>query len=106
MSEAPIKTLLVPADPFMPAEPDEHFQREADVAKGLGLNVLRLDFEALLYDDQVKVYGPVDLTGGPLLYRGWMLSVKKYKTLFQGLREKGLDLITTPEYYEKAHTLP
>lgn len=98
-----MNTLIVPSFPMMPKEVDDHFQREADAGKSLGLDVLRVDFDALLQ-------GELLLSGrqeeGTALYRGWMMPTGIYRLFETGLAERGIVLKTDSLAYETAHMLP
>lgn len=98
-----MNTLIVPSFPMMPKEVDDHFQREADVAKSLDLNTIRVDFDALLQGELVLSGRPEE---GVALYRGWMMPTKTYREFETGLAERGIVLRTDSLAYETAHTLP
>lgn len=99
----PPEILVVPAYPFT-KRPDDYYSEEAAAAKEHNMQVIRLNFEDLIYSEEVRVYGRN--VEGPALYRGWMLSVHHYTVLFEALAERGIHLVTTPEAYRTAHTLP
>lgn len=99
-------TLLVPALPFSKTEVDPQFERDVQVVTGLGWSVIRLDFEQLLDNKKVVIYGKQSAVISPVLYRGWMLSVDDYRVLYEAVADIGLELVTSPEQYANGHTLP
>lgn len=91
--------LLLPSDPLRPRRPDEHFAAEATAARDLGLDVALIDHDTL-------TVARVPRDAGPAVYRGWMLDAERYARLDAALRERGVELVTTPGQYRRAHELP
>jgi len=67
-----------------------------------------LDFEALVEGNVARALRRVDAVEAPdlAIYRGWMLRPGQYRDLYDGLAERGLRLINTPEEYRRCHYLP
>jgi hypothetical protein len=40
------------------------------------------------------------------VYRGWMMSPAKYQSLYDALRNRGIELINDPKSYKHCHYLP
>jgi len=87
-------------------EPD--YEKEAEAAINAGFAFSLISFEELTAGNiaaslrfvkaaDVKEFG---------LYRGWMLTPSQYKDLYDGLLQKNIQLINTPEAYEHCHYLP
>jgi hypothetical protein len=100
------QTLIVPAYPFSKTDIDPHYQREAVAAERLGITVLRLNFEELTDNGSVEIYGKIHEADNPAFYRGWMISVEDYQILAEQLQDLGITLLTSPEQYQRGHTLP
>ncbi|BCJ68801.1 ATP-grasp domain-containing protein [Polymorphospora rubra] len=99
--------LLLPADPLRPRRPDGHFAPEAAAARDLGFDVVLVDHDALTRPagPSPRIVAPTAATG-PAVYRGWMLRAEEYAVLAATLRERDIELRTTPEQYRRAHELP
>jgi len=93
---------LFPADPLRPRAVDAHFAAQAAVVRAAGGQVALIDHDALLQGktDAAVRRVPADL--GPAWYRGWMIPADRYADLATA----GVDLLTTPADYRRAHELP
>lgn len=99
--------LLFPADPLRPRRPDEHYAAEVAAARDLGLDVAFVDHDELTRPEGARTgvaRAPKD--AGAALYRGWMLTAKEYAEFEVALRERGVQLLTNAEQYQRAHELP
>lgn len=96
------------ADPLDPKAVDPAFLLEADAARKAGFHIVRLDHDAL--DRVVDVSAALRIARfggeGPAIYRGWMMRAEAYTALFDGLRQRGITLRTTPAAYEACHHAP
>jgi len=90
--------VLFCADPLSGRRVDDHFAREAAAVRDLGCAVA-------LVDDDLRVRGDLP-PGARLIYRGWMLTVARYRALADALAARDLTLLTSPTAYAAAHELP
>lgn len=100
--------LLVPSDPLGSRVPDQHFMREADGARGVGMDVAVIDHDAILGGEipaAVRRVPRFDVPQ-PAWYRGWMLPSAAYSRLATELEARGVLLLTDPATYRAAHELP
>jgi hypothetical protein len=99
---------LVPADPLDPRAPDQHFAREADAARRVGLTVMVIDHGAVVAGEDRLAVRRVAASEGvrPGWYRGWMLRADEYARLAAALEARGVRLLTDPSAYRTAHELP
>lgn len=94
-------------DPLDIALPDAAFAPEAEIARQLGLDILLIDHDALAKGDMRRAMRRIHHgMEGVAVYRGWMLHAAAYAALFEGLAERGVHLITTPQAYMTSHHLP
>ena len=100
--------LLFCCEPFKPSQPDPDYVREVAAAVDAGFGWSLIDFEALVEGNVGRALRRVDPAEAPdlALYRGWMLRPGQYGALYDGLAERGLRLINTPEEYRRCHYLP
>ncbi|MET7472127.1 ATP-grasp domain-containing protein [Micromonospora sp. NPDC005599] len=99
--------LLVPGDPLRPRQPDDHFAAEARAAREAGMTVAVVDHDALARGDDVeRAVSRVPAGGGVAVYRGWMLSSRRYAGFADVLATRDVALRTTAEQYRRAHELP
>ncbi|KRN88809.1 hypothetical protein IV53_GL000779 [Ligilactobacillus ceti DSM 22408] len=82
---------------------DFGYEEEFEISKKLGNNCALFSFEDMA-DGKLKLSG--DEIKGQAIYRGWMMKPKMYRTFYEALSQKGIELINTPEEYEKYHLLP
>lgn len=102
LSEKSSINMLFSSDPITPSQVDIDYKDEWSEAKKY--------FQCALFSlenfEEGKKYLFGDSVEGVVIYRGWMLSVEQYADIFNGLKEKGIHLINTPEEYQKYHHLP
>lgn len=99
-------TILFCSDPLNPRRVDDHFAVQAEAVRSAGGAVALLDHEALSGGDAAAAVRRVPRGGGAMWYRGWMISVERYRALSQALSERECALVVSPECYAKAHELP
>ncbi len=89
-------------------EVDPDYQAEADCVRQLSSSVSLLDHDALLEGSVSKSIRGVESRTDQkqLCYRGWMIPPPLYKQLYEGLLEKNLVLINSPQQYQHCHYLP
>jgi len=87
-------------------EPDYAEEREAALAAGFGTSLM--SYEALEEGevaDALRYVRPAkEKEWG--VYRGWMLTVDQYASLYEGLKKKQIYLINDPAAYRHCHYLP
>lgn len=102
--------LLLCADPLKPQDPDSAYQREAEAAIRAKLPIYFLDFEALVYQQNInhalKGVPEAPRPHSRLIYRGWMMKPRHYRGLYEALQAKGWQLINSPAQYRHTHYLP
>jgi hypothetical protein len=89
--------LLVPADPFCPRRPDEHFEAEAAAAAEVSVTVVLVDHDGLTGTGggTGQAVARVPDGGGEAVYRGWMLNSGQYAAFASALARKGVVLRTS-----------
>ncbi|MEQ8635596.1 ATP-grasp domain-containing protein [Gimesia maris] len=100
--------ILFPHEAFSRSEIDSAFSEEHRAALKAGWKTVFYDHDALTQGDTgITVQGlPVTTLSQKLILRGWMLPGEIYAKLYESVRSKGYQLVTTPEAYEEAHYLP
>lgn len=95
--------------PFSKNEVDHDYLEEYHTARDMGIKAVLLDFEALVYDNNVGQ----SLRSIPdyneivkAVYRGWMLKPEIYDLLYNALLKKNIKLINAPVEYRHCHHLP
>lgn len=99
--------LLFPRSGVMKKLPDPVFEDEFDAARAVG-------FDCLLFAEEVQaregaeraVAALPDGDGGPLLYRGWILTEDGYREFDRALAARGYRLVSTPEQYAAVTYFP
>lgn len=99
--------VLFPADYFDKGEPDGAMRAEWEAAVAEPrLDALLFDLELLEERGAVRLgHPPVDLAL-PLVYRGWMMKPRLYRTFHSALVAQGLSPITPPGLYDEFHMFP
>lgn len=106
MPESRIKAVLFPCDFFSINEVDSSYQAEYDAVVSNG----NFDIYFYNYDEFIEEgilhlnRRPAEKT--PTLLRGWMLSDKRYDKFYHLLKERNIELTTTPEQYAAMHLFP
>lgn len=101
--------LLFCSDPLAPHQPDEAFAAEAEAARACGWEVGLIYFEALVTGQPLsQVLRRVPRVESPqvAVYRGWMLRPEQYERLYDGLADRGITLVNSPDAYTHGHHLP
>ncbi|HYH63129.1 MAG TPA: ATP-grasp domain-containing protein [Urbifossiella sp.] len=99
--------LLFPRSAMMKKLPDPVFEHEFDAARSLGFDCLLFAEEVLSHEgaeQAVKVLPDGD--GGPLLYRGWILTEEEYGAFDRALAARGHRLVSTPAQYAEVTYFP
>lgn len=100
--------LLFPCEPFSPGRVDPSFVSEYEAARLAG-------FPCVLYSHEDVETGEIGKALRSLpepdkerrtLLRGWMVPGESYRSLHDGLLERGYEPATKPEAYDEAHYLP
>jgi len=95
--------ILFPHDSSDDRAPDPAFTREYEAAKAAGLMTGFVDTIVPKYPAlKLRETYPGEL----LIYRGWMLSVSDYATLYEMAWKLGYRMINTPNEYAYCHELP
>lgn len=97
--------LIFPAHPLSPSRPDDHFLKEFEAARAMGLEVALFDDEQLRRGRAALAVRTVSQKGTAFL-RSWMLTVAEYQALEEALAAQGVTLQTTAGDYARAHHLP
>jgi hypothetical protein len=87
-------------------EPDYEAEKKAAIKAGFGFSLL--SFEELIAGNINTALRLVNTsqTKELAIYRGWMLTPRQYKNLYNGLLEKNIQLINNPTEYQHCHYLP
>ncbi|GIF23893.1 hypothetical protein Ate02nite_66230 [Paractinoplanes tereljensis] len=96
---------LFPGDVVRPRRVDEHFAGEAEAARAAGCPVALVDHDAAARGEVADAVARVP-GGATAVYRGWMLSSRRYAELDSALAGRGVRLHTDGERYRRAHELP
>lgn len=97
--------LLYPSSPFDKKRPDTIFAEEYDVAQSMGYVCSLYSAENLEYG-QFRPRPMMFIPNIPLIYRGWMMTLKVYQTLYDAVETAGTHLLTSPTQYHLCHHLP
>lgn len=107
------KIILFPCDPLNHKLIDPEFKSELTICKSIGLDYLLFDFDLFINEsNQNQKVGHFEFNKQKIkqhsvcAYRGWMLKVDHYKTLYNILISNGIALINTPSQYRTAHYFP
>ena len=95
--------LLFPSYPRDVSRPDPDFAPEVEAALAAGFVCHFFDFDAFRAGEPIRL---PEGGGGPLLYRGWMMSDREYSDFYGRLVALGWEPITPPDAYAEAHYLP
>lgn len=99
-------TIIMCSDAFDTRRVDPDWAAECEVARGEGLRVELVHWESVVAGDGDEAVRGVPARSGLAIYRGWMLTPERYALLFESLRTRGVELVTSPDCYTQAHTLP
>lgn len=97
--------LLFLADPFSRKLPDSAYLEEYEAAQAAGIPCSLISYESI---DEGGVFRPFPalLPELPVVYRGWMMPIDKYKRLYQLIVGAKRTLLTDPGHYLQCHHLP
>ena len=102
-----LDAIIFPSSFFDKHTVDEDLEKEYTAAKSCGLYK---DFLIFSYEEWFH-HGKLILDHTPAetvtaAYRGWMMLPEQYGKFYYALREKNIELITTPAAYEHFHLFP
>ena len=101
--------ILFPENPLYPTKIDDNFIAEANVAKINGFEILIFNLEELISKNSQKQSTRLINSSDKIqkvIYRGWMLKISEYNTLYNELLSKNYQLINSPKEYKNCHYLP
>ncbi len=101
-----VKTILFPSSYFDWKKVDEDLQNEYDAVLATGLwDVIIFSYDKWFNEGKLSLSREVSerITA---VYRGWMMKADQYADFFVALKEKNIELTTTPEEYEHFHYFP
>ena len=99
--------LLFCCEPFKPSQPDPDYVREVAAAVDAGFGWSLIDFEALVEGNVGRALRRVDPAGRQFgVVSRLDAAPRPVWPLYDGLAERGLRLINTPEEYRRCHYLP
>ena len=87
---------------------DSDYKEEKNAAIDAGFDFSLISFEELKNENVSTALRSVEeFTHKQLgIYRGWMLTPNQYKSLYDGLLKKNVELINSPTEYQHCHYLP
>jgi len=97
------------ADPLVGRTVDSAYADEATAARAAGLDILLVDYEALVDGgdpDRAVRRVPAQPLTYTAVYRGWMMRPADYTRLYDALLARGVRLINDPTAYRHCHYLP
>jgi hypothetical protein len=97
--------IVFPSEPFEPRKVDSAFEHEHEAALSAGFSVGLVDHTLIVGAETGEAVKRVRVEG-PATYRGWMLTVPQYATLYGELSALGVQLVNSPERYAFCHQLP
>lgn len=102
--------ILFPSDYFDRKKVDDIYQNEYEIAKALGFECYLFSYDEFLSNGDMCLYPKLDILPENsthemtvIMYRGWMLSINKYRELYAKLNSRGLTLLNSEENYENCH---
>lgn len=84
-------------------EADPVYEGEYRVSKKKGFENSLFSYEDLEFGKLRLFNGNIE---GSTIYRGWMMKPDMYQKFYEKLKNKGIELINTPNEYNKYHLLP
>ena len=96
-------------DPLEPVRADRSFQAEVAEIERLGLAYFLVDHDALIRGDDIarvirRIPERTDQVAAA--YRGWMMTPRQYRQLYDALAGRNIRLINDPDQYRHCHYLP
>ena len=105
-NEQPIQTILFPSSYFDEKKVDEDLQNEYDAVVETGLfDVILFGYDKW-FREQKLVLSKEPETAITVLYRGWMMKPELYHRFYEELQQRGIQLLTSPEAYNRFHIFP
>lgn len=99
--------IILCRDPLATRQPDPAFQNDARAAHALRLRTILIDHDTVEAGDAARGLRNIPFgQGAHAVYRGWMLRAASYARLYEGLLERGIQLLNSPAQYERCHHLP
>ena len=101
-----VDLVLFPSSYFFIDKVDEDLIKEYDAVKATGL------FDTVLFGyDKWVSEGVLVLNESPCvmrkaIMRGWMMKPEAYREFYEKLKDKNIELITSPEEYKQMHIFP
>ena len=97
--------LIFPTDPLSGRGYDDAFTREVSALRWADeVELGSVNHDDLTHYHEVKLRLP-QFPDSASLYRGWMLTVDDYRTLYDVTVAKGAPLLTSPDQYATAHRI-
>lgn len=100
-----MSAIVFPSEPFNPHQVDSAFAEEREAALSAGFSVGLVDHTLVVSGDTEEAVRRVRVEG-PAIYRGWMLTVSQYSTLYDELSRRAVQLVNSPDRYRFCHELP
>lgn len=87
---------------------DFDFENEYESASKNGFEIELINFEALINNNVNKAIKTIYQSESPepAIFRGWMLTPEQYELLYDGLKDKNIQLINNPQEYLNCHYFP
>lgn len=100
--------IIFPSNSTKPRQPDDDYRAEWDAANEIGLRTAVADHDEVSRGNIARGLRFLpDTAGDPILaYRGWMMRAEEYTALWDALRKRGFEPITSPDAYRTCHHLP
>lgn len=95
--------------PFNIKKVDSEWEHEYLLAKSLDCDTYLIDYEVLTSDKDIcKALKAIPYHDAMevCIYRGWMLAMESYVSLYKGLLERNLRLVNDPDEYKHCHYMP
>lgn len=101
-----VNVILMPSSFFYPNKVDEDLEKEYDAILETGLyEVVLFQYEAWFHENKLKLNRTYDQKTNAI-YRGWMMKPQQYQQFYELLLEHNIQLITSPQQYERMHVFP
>lgn len=100
--------ILFCSNPINNREVDYDYELEYKAANEIGIRTDLINFEELVQSNPTKAISRVveAETEEVAIYRGWMLSIENYQSLYTELLKKNIKLVNSPTEYRHCHYLP
>lgn len=102
-----IHSVLFPSDYFNKTIADEELKAEYEAAKSCEKysDVILFSYEDWFHGNVLKLdWTPTKSID--VVYRGWMMLPEQYEKFYYALKDKNINLVTTPEEYSLFHIFP